>query len=279
MADARPAPPPRRTAPPPTPATATQPANPNRFAVITGRKPGPQRVVIYGPGGIGKTSLAAHAPNPVFLDIESGTRELDVARVEDVESFADLRACLQSSVLDGFQTVVVDSVTRVEEWATAYTLQTVKTERGETVTSLESYGFGKGYQHVYDTFLLFLADCDRQVRAGRNVILIAHDCTTDVPNPMGENFIRFEPHLQAPKSGKASIRNRVVQWADHVLFLGYDVLATKDGKGKGGGTRTIYPMERPDHIAKSRILSETMPFEHADDNAVWGLLFAQGGVR
>jgi hypothetical protein len=42
-----------------------------------------------------------------------------------------------------------------------------------------------------------------------------------------------------------------VQWADHVLFLGYDVVS-RDGKGLGGGTRTIWTTERPDHIAKVR---------------------------
>ena len=104
------------------------------------------------------------------------------------------------------------------------------------------------------------------------------DCTADVPNPVGDDFIRYEPHLQAPKSGKASIRNRLVQWSDHVLFLGYDV-HSENGKGKGVGTRTIYPMERPDHIAKSRILpAEQLPFEHEEDGRVWDLLFAEGGV-
>jgi hypothetical protein len=274
-----PPPPARRGPPPPAPRDQTPTAAPSpRFAVVAGRISGPQRVVVYGPGGIGKTSLAARAPGVVFIDVESGTRELDVPRVEGIESFQDLRTCLQSSALDGFKTVVIDSVTKVEELAVAHTLATVPHEKGHLVKSLEGYGFGKGLQHVYDTFLLLLQDLDRQVRAGRNVILIAHDCTADVPNPVGEDFIRFEPHLQAPKSGKASIRNRVIQWADHVLFLGYDVVA-EDGKGKGAGTRTIWPVERPDHIAKSRILAEPLNFNGPDDGEVWARLVGNGGAR
>ncbi len=267
-----PPPPPRRAAIP----AAEAAASPNRFSILAGRVSGPQRIVVYGPGGIGKTTLAAQAPNPVFLDVESGTRALDVPRVEGIETLADLRACLQGDVLDGYETVVLDSATRAEELAVAHTLATVPHEKGHRVTSTEGYGFGKGMQHVYDTFLHLLQDLDAQVRRGRNVILIAHDCTADVPNPVGEDFIRFEPHLQSPKSGKASIRNRVVQWADHVLFVGYDVV-TKDRKGKGAGTRTIWPVERPDHVAKSRTLSEPMPFAAADDGAVWSLIF--GGAR
>lgn len=247
------------------------------FAVQSGRLNPAQRIVLYGPGGIGKSTLASLAPDPIVLDVEGGTWHLDVKRVPGIDTFAQLRSCLQSDVLTAYKTVVIDTATKVEEMAVAHTIATVPHEKGNRVTSVEGYGFGKGFQHVFETFSLLLQDADAQIRAGRNVILICHDCTADVPNPVGDDYIRFEPHLQAPKSGKASIRNRVVQWADHVLFLGYDVV-TKDGKGKGGGTRTIFPTERPDHVAKSRTVTDQLPFEHDADGAIWDLIFS-GGVQ
>jgi hypothetical protein len=81
--------------------------------------------------------------------------------------------------------------------------------------------------------------------------MICHDCATTCPNPQGEDWLRYEPRLQSPNSGKASIRLRCREWADHVLFMGYDV-SVKDGKGQGSGTRTIYPVELPHCMAKSR---------------------------
>lgn len=270
-----PPPPPRRGAPPPAPTAGPSAGNGGAFSVRSGKIAGAQRVVLYGPGGIGKSSLARLAPNAVFLDIEEGTRNLDAPRVEGVDSWGSLRACLQSSALDSYGTIVLDSATRAEEWAIAHTLATVQNEKGDRVKSVEGYGFGKGYQHVYETFLLLLQDIDAQVRNGRSVILIAHDCTASVPNPTGEDFIRFEPHLQAPKSGKASIRERVFQWADHVLFLGYDV-AVKEGKGRGAGTRTIYPAEMPTHRAKSRTLADPVVYGGADDGAIWTSIFGGG---
>jgi len=272
---------PPKPLPPPTaqrqpPAKAALPQTPSReFAVSSGRVTGPQRVVIYGSGGIGKSSLAALAPNPVFIDIESGTRELDVRRFDGIETFEDLRALLHSDKLDGFQTIVLDSATKAEELAIAFTLATIPHEKGHYIQRLEGYGFSKGLGHVYDTYMLLLQDLDRQIRKERNVVLIAHDCINDVPNPVGEDFIRYEPHLQSPKSGKSSIRNRVVQWADHVLFIGYDVVA-KDGKGHGGGTRTIWTTERPDHVAKSRSVAEPVLFNLGDDT-IWTMLL--GGVK
>src|SRR6185436_2846946 len=175
-----------------------------------------------------------------------------------------LRSVLQSKVVDDFDSIVLDSGTKAEELAIAHTLATVPHEKGGRVNSIEGYGFGKGYQHVYETFMLLLADLDRLIEKGKNVGMICHECISDVPNPAGEDFLRYEPHLQCPKSGKASIRNRVVQWADHVLFLGYDVFA-EDGKGKGSGTRTIWPQERPDHVAKSRRLTEPVPWNDKAD--------------
>ena len=264
---------PRQSLPPPPisgqNSAAKADSSPGQFPIISGKVNSPQRIIIFGPGGIGKSTLASLAPKPVFLDIEGGTNDMDVPRVEGLNSFADLRACLQSDALDGFGTVILDSATRAEELSAAHALATIKHEKGMSVTSIEGYGFGKGYTHVYDMFLLLLADLDSQVRRGRHVILIAHECISDVPNPTGDDFIRYEPHLQSPKSGKNSIRNRVIQWSDHVLFIGYDVV-TEDGKGKGGGTRTIYTSEMPSHIAKSRRVSVAQPFTGPEDGSIWG---------
>ena len=282
----RPAPPPptRRPAPapatPPTSATNGHTTDASRFSISSGRLSGtPQRILLYGPAGIGKSSLAALAPTPVFLDLERGTREIDVPRIDGIETYDDLRAVLHSDMLAPYKTIVLDTCTRAEEFTVAHVLQTVKNEKGDYVDGIEGFTYGKGLQHVYDKYLLLLQDMDTQVRAGRNVILIAHDCTNDVPNPAGENFLRFEPHLQNPKSGKASVRLRVVQWTDHTLYVGFDVAVTRDGKGKGGGTRTIWTVERPDHIAKSRSLAEVMAFESPTDNAIWQLIFPNGGAQ
>lgn len=240
----------------------------------SGRIDGPQRVLIYGTGGIGKSSLAALAPKPVFIDVEGGTGDLDVCRYQP-ESFEETRALLQSDKLDAHQSVVLDTATKFQELTGAFTLATVRHEKGNSVKRLEDYGFGKGFQHVYETFLLVMQDFDRLVRRGKNVIVIAHDCISNVPNPVGDDFIRYEPHLQSPPSGKGSIRNRLVQWADHVLFVGYDVIS-QNGKGLGGGTRSIWTSERPDHLAKvrgrtQRGVADSMPFVEGD-GSIWSLI-------
>jgi hypothetical protein len=188
--------------------------------------------------------------------------------VTGIHNWQTLRDVIQADGWEKVRSIVIDTGTRAEELAVAHTLETVLVD-GKRVTSVEGFGYGKGYGFVFDTFLPLLADLDRHARAGRNVVFVCHDCTSTVPNPAGEDWLRYEPRLQSPNSGKASIRLRVREWADHVLFVGYDVSVGKDGKGRGAGTRTLYSAEVPHCMAKSRTTQETIPLGD-DGEAVWG---------
>lgn len=226
--------------------------------------------MIFGSAGVGKTTLLSLAGNVVVIDLEDGTRELDVPRISGIENFKQLRSALGSPALDPFDVIGLDSASKAQDLSRIEVFDTIPGDRGKA-TRMEDYGYGRGYQHLYDMFSLLIQDLDRLVRRGKHVVLIAHDTTARVPNPTGEDFIRFEPRLQSLRSGKADIRDLVVEWCDNILFLGYDVI-TEDGKGRGGGTRTIFTAERPSHIAKTR--RKVLPSYQCSpgESTIWKLL-------
>lgn len=274
MPSQTPSPPPPKAPPAPRPAPSVNADI--KWAKSKGVRQAAQRVGIYGPGGIGKTTLASHAPKPRFLDLERGADSLDVERIDAPApgnwTWSLVRAAVQDeSLWKSCDTVVIDTGTAAEELCGAHVLQTVPKYEGQKATGVEDYGFGKGYTYVYEEFLKLLGDLDAHVRAGRNVVLIMHDITARVPNPIAEDFIRYEPRLQS--AGKASIRHRVREWLDHLLYVGYDITVTKAGKARGGGSRTIYPQELPWAMAKSRRLTDTMTFNGPDDDSLWASLF------
>ncbi len=244
-----------------TPAPAPPPLARVAFEKIT--RSTVNRIVLYGTGGIGKTSLTLKLPGrTAYLDRDNslGKLEIDPERHFRIPctGWKDARASLAASGWDQINNIVCDSASELEKDCLAYILATVKAEKNTVAKSIEDYGWGKGYRYFYETFLLLLADLDRHFRQGRNVILVCHEVAAKVPNPQGEDWIRYEPDLY--QSDKVSVRAKVKNWADQVLFLGYDV-SVKDGIGQGSGTRTLYTAERPHCMAKSRTCQETIVIE------------------
>ena len=69
------------------------------------------KVILYGPEGIGKTSLAACFPGVVFIDTEGSTKSFDVARLPAPTSWEMLKAEVQEvlSHADEVGTLCIDT--------------------------------------------------------------------------------------------------------------------------------------------------------------------------
>jgi len=256
--------PPKKQTPPPS----STPAQVNVLFGTLANSAG-QKILVYGTGGIGKSMLCCLAPGPVaYLDAEQRLPSLKLELKElgieapmilPANDWAQLRRQLAAPGWDKIKTIVIDSLTVIEEWCIANVLLSVKTfeKPPQKANSLEDYGFGKDVRVVYEHFLPLLADLDRHAKAGRNIIMTAHDCKPEESNPMGANYIRFEPRLRTSKKGDNSIRLKVKEWCDFVGFICYDLNLSKDERGKlnkkaeGSGTRTMYLQETPAYMAKN----------------------------
>jgi len=240
---------------------------------------------------MGKTTLAAMAPNPVFIGVDDGGRMIrnpktgaPVNAVEGVETFQDIRDALrQTDLFPPGSTCVLDTITKVESLAEQYTFDHVKVD-GKTVDSLEAYGWGKGYRFLMETMRLLLADLDPHVRRGVNVILLAQQWQATVANLEGADYLMDTPKLHLDKKG-VGVCAEVCEWSDHILRIGHpavkvtksDAKATK-GKVMGTTDRVIYTQKELHFVAKSRPIDgynipALVSFENQQDDSLWQYIF------
>jgi hypothetical protein len=230
------------------------------------------RTMIYGPGGIGKTSLAALCPNVVIADLEGGSVDHDVERVtadEGIKTFADLRSWIQTAEFKPDEVICIDSVTKAEEWAIADVLDTVKTRDGGKAQGIEDYGYKDGYSYLYERMVMLLADLDRLYVKGHSIILIAHSIDAAEKNAVGEDYRKRRPRLL--NADKTNVEAKYREWCDHVLCVELD-LNVKKGKAVGGGSRTIYTTDTPARVAKSRTLAPDPAVYEYGDGSIWSVL-------
>ncbi len=193
-----------------------------------GRVQRPQRVVIYAPEGLGKSTLASQLESPLFLDFEKGTHHLDVARLEPmtlVETLDILTALAKDQ--QGFKTLVVDTIDWLEELVIQDVCKTAKK------TGIEDFGYGKGYVVLAERFNQLLATLDK-VAETMHVVCLAHSHVKRLELPETPAFDHYE--LKLSKQVSPLVR----EWCDALLFGNWkhviktgDDDRTKATKGSG----------------------------------------------
>ena len=228
--------------------------------ISSGRIEKPQKVVIYGPEGIGKTTFASQFPNPVFIDTEGSTYHMDVKRTSKPQSWQELMDQVQQIARSPgvCKTLVLDTA----DWAEMICAASVVSKYQKK--SIEDFGYGKGYTYLQEEFGKLLNALTEVINAGMNVVLTAHAKMRkfEQPDEMGA-YDRWEMKLSK------QVAPMVKEWADMVLFANYKTyVVAADDKGKKhkaqGGKRVMYTAHHPCWDAKNRHnLPEELPLDYA----------------
>lgn len=245
-------------------AASSPPARASRMVlnqVVRGRQEMPDRVLLYGIEGCGKSTWAASAPAPIFIPAEDGTASLDVARFPEPQSWGDVLEAVRTLTTEPheFQTLVLDTLDALEPLCWQHICARDKQ------TSIESYGYGRGYTAALDEWRVLLSALEKLRRERRmNIVLIAHSWIKPFKNPEGDDFDRYELKLHAKAGGLLK------EWSDSVLFAHYETYSVRDekkgtSKGMSTGIRVVHTQRTAAWDAKNRYaLPETLPLNYDD---------------
>ena len=222
-----------------------------------GRIAAPIKALVYGVEGIGKSTLGAGFPSPLYLCAESGTEQLEVDRLPEPKTWGDVLASLDEVVAakHPYQTLVIDTLDWLEPLAWDHLCVKHKWQ------SIESPGYGKGYVEALSEWRDLLRRLDLVRAQGMHVLLLGHSTVRRVSPPDLEPFDRYS--LKINEKAAALVR----EWSDAVLFAQYEVATSKGKQDRvaraySTGERVLRTTYSASWDAKNRWgLPETVPMQ------------------
>lgn len=218
----------------------------------------PYRIMVYGPEGVGKSTLGAKAERPIFIAAEGGSDQLTdrngvpVHELEGVKTWDEMMNAVASLAKEkhDFKTLVLDSADWLEALAHKKIL---KDFPGKTITTV-SGGYGSGYRQTQNMFQELIAQLSglRESR-GMNIIFTAHSHVKPVKDPDAiEDYDAYE--IKCHELVSSALR----EWVDALFFVRFKthVKGSSDEKSRarafGDDERILYTVKRPAFQAKNR---------------------------
>jgi len=234
-------------------------------------RPKGQRPIIatfFGEGGMGKSTLAAMFPKPVFIRTEDGTASLagndDVMLFPLVSSSQEVLDQIEALATQDheFKTLVLDSITQL---GTLIEHEIVAADPKAKSINQAGGGYGAGYNTA--------AEKHRQVREwagalayerGMNVVFIGHADTETLDLPDFDPFARYTVRMH---------KKSLPHYTDNVDLVGLIRLKTYvrgDGDKKRAistGDREIICFPQASSVTKNRFnITQPLPFTFESGN-------------
>lgn len=234
-------------------------------------------ITICGDAGMGKTSLAATFPKPIFVRVEDGLQSIAADQRPDalpvVKSASQLWEQLMALATEAhdYKTVVIDSVTKLE----ALFVEDVLRLDGKAKSLNQALGgYGNGTSAVVAMHSRVRKAAAAMNAKGINVVFVAHADVETMRLPDSDDYMRYS--LRLPSKS-------LPPYVDDVDMVGFLRLVTfvkgDEGERKQAvstGAREVICYATAASVSKNRYgITKPIPFK-AGENPFTGLIPVSG---
>lgn len=223
------------------------------FTIIKEAQPHKQKTLIYGGAGVGKSTLASQMEKPLFIDLEGGLTNMDVARTPTISMYVNAIRVLveihgdKDTYLKQYQTIVIDSIDWLCRKAEEHASGVKAVVDGKLITDMTATigkangGYGNGGKQLENHIRAeLLPALDVLVADGFAICLIAHADQKDLLDGDGYRATKLSPAIHE------RLMEPIVQWCDNVFYLknvngerelvleGTDMILAKNRLAKSG---------------------------------------------
>ncbi|MFA5058684.1 MAG: AAA family ATPase [Opitutaceae bacterium] len=236
----------------------------------------PERIVMYGVEGIGKSTWAGKAPRPIFLCAEDGLPKTMIEQERlTPKTFPEFQADLNAVRRDAheYKTLVIDTEDFLEQLIADH----VSATEGGYEKNFGSESYQCGVKSITREIKLVASTLDRIVEErGMDIIILAHAAIKNQKDPGGTDFDRYV------MKGYPAPTGFLREWADIVLFAKHDVYFSKKGRTAKAiaEARVIFTTWSRGWDAKNRHgLPWQVPLDAMGGYAAFAKVMAEGLVK
>lgn len=220
---------------------------------ISKPKTRPLAATIIGEAGLGKTSLAACFPKPIFIRAEDGLKSITNSPMPDafpvLKTVEDLWPQIWALAKEehAYQTVVIDTVSMLDTMFTDWVVDTDPNKPKSINQALG--GWGAGTNMVASQHRRLRKGCEYLLDRGMNVVFLSHADTSTISPPDGNQYTRYTMRMHE-KSMQPYVDN-----VDVVGFLRLETFTKGDGdvkKAISTGDRQLVCHAMAANVSKNR---------------------------
>lgn len=218
----------------------------------------PPITLIYGVDGIGKTSLAAEWPEPLYMPTEGQKTpsDIEIPSTDVISSWDDIENVFTELLTTehDFKSVIIDSLGGIAPFIEAITAARIGAATVDDNSKGSPAAYGNGYKESEVEWGTFMSGCEALSQAGINVVLLGHPEIKRFDDPLNDPYDRYI--LKLNKRAAPLVREK----CDIVAFLNYRIsLKEKEVAGRktvahaeGGKERQIHLSRGAGFDAKNR---------------------------